>query len=102
MAWRSSSAVSNASNPLMKAIYATESGNPSKVVQIKDVPIPEITQSDQVLIKVSYAAINPVDWKTISGRLGPVNLRKPAHIPGISVYGFLCIMWCEEENDVPT
>ena len=84
MAWKkAASAASDVATQSMRAIFATKSGNPQQVVQIKDIPIPKITDPDQVLIKVSYAAINPVDWKIISGRLGPVNLRKPAHTPGI-------------------
>jgi len=88
MAWSKSASVSpNASSQHMRAIYATENGDPCKVVEIKEIPIPKITSKDEVLIKVAYAAINPVDWKIISGRLGPVNLRKPAHVPGSDFSG---------------
>jgi len=54
---------------------------------MKEVPIPKITEPEQVLIKVSYAAVNPIDWKVISGLLGPVSIRKPAHIPGFDFSG---------------
>ena len=55
----------------MKALFASATGPPEKVVAIKDVPIPKITKPDQVLVKVQYAAINPIDRKIIIGRMGP-------------------------------
>jgi hypothetical protein len=32
----------------------------------EDVPIPEIG-TDQVLVKVQYASVNPIDWKLFTG-----------------------------------
>lgn len=49
----------------MKAIVINEYGDES-VLKYQDVPLPEI-KDDEVLIKVSVTAINPVDWKIRDG-----------------------------------
>ena len=43
----------------MKAAYFEQTG-PSSVIQIGDLPVPEITDQ-QVLVKVSAVDINPID-----------------------------------------
>ena len=50
---------------MMKVIFASATGEPEKVLQIKELRIPKISKPNQVLVKVEYAAINPIDWKNI-------------------------------------
>jgi len=50
----------------MRSLCSRHFGPPSKW-EIADVPTPEITRSDEVLIRVHAAAINPTD---IGGALG--------------------------------
>lgn len=54
----------------MKAVYINEFGGP-EVVKTGDLPMPEI-KSDQILIKVAAAGVNPVDWKIREGYLATV------------------------------
>ena len=51
----------------MKAVRIHESGN-SRVLQYEDVPMP-IIESNEVLIHVVAASVNPVDWKIREGYL---------------------------------
>ena len=57
----------------MKAIVQDRFGSPD-VLQFADVDPPEIG-SDDVLVRVHAAAINPYDWHMLRGE--PV--RRPAH-----------------------
>jgi len=50
----------------MKAIHITRPGSP-EVLQVVDVPTPEITSSTGVRVKLHAAGINPVDTKMRSG-----------------------------------
>lgn len=52
---------------MMKAVRMHEYGGP-RVLQYEEVPIPHIA-SDEVLVAVHAAAINPVDWKIRGGHL---------------------------------
>ena len=46
----------------MKAIVMTQPGTPD-VLQLQDVPQPQITQTNQLLVKLQAAGINPIDTK---------------------------------------
>lgn len=50
----------------MKAIHITQTGGP-EVLEVVDVPLPEITSSTGVRVKLHAAGINPVDTKMRSG-----------------------------------
>jgi NADPH2:quinone reductase len=50
----------------MKAIHMTRPGGP-EVLEVVDVPLPEITSSTGVRVKLHAAGINPVDTKMRSG-----------------------------------
>ncbi|HCN17881.1 MULTISPECIES: NADP-dependent oxidoreductase [Psychrobacter] len=58
------------------AVLIREFGEPEVMKYQEGVDIPEL-QDDQVLIKVAYAGINPVDYKTRQGKgWGADNIRK--------------------------
>ena len=72
--------MSNLSNkPLpttQHAVLIREFGEPDVMNYQDDVAIPELSD-DQVLVKVAYAGINPVDYKTRQGKgWGAENIRK--------------------------
>ena len=46
----------------MKAIVMSKAGTP-EVLQLQDVPPPQITQPQQILVKLQAAGINPIDTK---------------------------------------
>jgi len=56
----------------MKAVVIHAQGGPD-VLQYEDMPIPE-PASDELLIRVHAAGVNPVDWKIREGHLGRIPL----------------------------
>eukprot|EP01083_Nonionella_stella_P152799 490213_1 len=67
---------------VMKGIRCTAIGDPLKSISIEhDIPIPSIANKHEVLVKIHYTAINPIDWKQINGQLGFIG-KKPPFIPG--------------------
>jgi len=64
------------------AIYAGETFTP-EALAVKTCPVPGCAD-DEVLIKVAASSVNPVDWKILSGKLGPV---KEGMVPGFDVAG---------------
>ena len=69
----------------MKAIRFHEYGGPEKLV-IETIPRPE-PASNEVLIKVRFAAVNPVDWKLRAGFLKEYMPVQFPSTPGIDVSG---------------
>lgn len=72
--------MSNTSNPQLpntqNAVLITEFGEPNVMTFQDDVDLPKLDEN-QVLIKVAYAGINPVDYKTRQGKgWGADNIRK--------------------------
>ena len=58
------------------AVIIREFGEPEVMIYQDDVAVPELTD-DQVLVKVAYAGINPVDYKTRQGKgWGATNIQK--------------------------
>ena len=49
------------------AVLIREFGEPEVMIYQDDVAVPELTD-DQVLVKIAYAGINPVDYKTRQGK----------------------------------
>jgi NADPH:quinone reductase-like Zn-dependent oxidoreductase len=53
-------------SPLMKAVVIHSFGNVD-VLKLEDLPMP-VPQADEVLVRVNAASVNPVDYKTRSGK----------------------------------
>eukprot|EP01084_Bolivina_argentea_P121791 215845_1 len=71
----------------MKAIQCFKIGDPSTSLHIKNtISIPQITNQDQILVKVYYAAINPCDWKHVLGFYTWLHDKTP-FTPGIDFSG---------------
>lgn len=62
-----------------------EYGNPD-ILQLNDVPVPKVGPGS-ILIRVERAAVNPVDWKVMSGGLDPMLEAVFPVIPGWDVAG---------------
>jgi NADPH:quinone reductase-like Zn-dependent oxidoreductase len=69
----------------MKAVIIHEYGN-EDVLKLEEIPVPEIT-SDEVLIKIHAAGINPVDWKVREGYMKGRNLHTLPLILGWDLSG---------------
>ena len=54
-----SAVASKPTSPTMKSWRVTASGEPAKVLQFGDVPVPRLKKGD-ILVKVQAAALNPV------------------------------------------
>lgn len=75
----------------MKAWVYEEYGRPDDVLELREVPVPEIS-ADQVLVRVEAASVNPLDWHLMTGtpRVARLTfgLRRPKrNIPGADVAG---------------
>jgi len=66
-----------------------EDGNPTNAIEgleLKDVPIPKPGEGE-VLIKISYAAVNPIDWKLFSGGFHDIVPCTHPYSPGFDMSG---------------
>lgn len=76
----------------MKAIVQHKYGGPEAVLELKDIDQPMLG-SDDVLVRVQAASVNPADWHVMRGspyfiRLAGYGLRRPKNpVPGIDVAG---------------
>jgi NADPH:quinone reductase-like Zn-dependent oxidoreductase len=62
--------MANIERRIMKAIEIDEFGGPEKMF-LRDIPRP-VPGDDDVLVKIAYAGVNPVDWKIREGQLAQV------------------------------
>jgi len=69
----------------MKAAYIHEYGGPEKII-VGELPDPELA-SNEVLIRVHAASVNPVDWKIREGRLKLFSGKKFPIILGTEIAG---------------
>ena len=69
----------------MRAMTYSEYGDPS-TLQLTEVPLPTVSPGS-VLIRVERAAVNPVDWKVMSGALDSLIDAVFPVIPGWDVAG---------------
>jgi NADPH:quinone reductase-like Zn-dependent oxidoreductase len=72
----------------MKAIQYNAFGN-SKVIEVVELPMPEINNENQVLIKVMAASVNPLDMKIRGGTMQQIRPVKLPFIPGADVAGIV-------------
>jgi NADPH:quinone reductase-like Zn-dependent oxidoreductase len=75
------------SKSLMKAVRVHEYGGPG-VLKLEEVERPE-PQSGEVLVRVVYAAVIPLDWKIRSGMLKGIFPQTLPYIPGAIVSGIV-------------
>jgi NADPH:quinone reductase-like Zn-dependent oxidoreductase len=71
----------------IRAIRFHEYGGSDKLI-LETVPRPEL-KADEVLVKVHYAGVNPVDWKIRSGYLKDFMPVPLPYTPGIDVSGIV-------------
>ncbi|HMS26470.1 MAG TPA: NADP-dependent oxidoreductase [Burkholderiaceae bacterium] len=70
----------------MKAIVCTRYGQTNEVVELRDMPVPEMRVND-VLIKVHSASLNPIDFKIQQGAMKAIMKFKFPLILGFDVSG---------------
>jgi len=71
----------------MRAIVMDRFGGP-EVLRAADMPVPKPTEHD-VLVQVTYAAVNPVDWKIREGELKDALPHQFPLIPGWDMSGIV-------------
>jgi NADPH:quinone reductase-like Zn-dependent oxidoreductase len=83
-----SSTTSNSIPSVMKAAQQSNYGEVRDVLTLRDdVPVPETLSSEQILVRVNAASINPVDWKLLNGNLSILSRYTFPHTPGHDVAG---------------
>src|SRR5260370_30499033 len=75
------------SAPTMKAIALHQFGGP-EVLQYEDVPRPE-PKTDEVLVRVMAAGVNPVDAQMRAGDWAKMFGPKPPYTPGADIAGII-------------
>ena len=59
-----------------------------KSLKLDEIPIPGPLEKNQVLLKVKYASVNPVDWKLLTGGLQEITpIASFPYTPGFDVAG---------------
>jgi len=53
-------------------------------LEVKNLEEPKPDNKDQILIRVEYATVNPIDYFTIEGRRKVYPLP---HVPGVEIFG---------------
>ena len=77
---------------MMRAVVQDRYGEPDEVLQLREVDIPE-PASDEVLVRVRAASVNPDVWHAVTGyprvmRLMGAGFRKPKQpVPGLDMAG---------------
>jgi NADPH:quinone reductase-like Zn-dependent oxidoreductase len=77
----------------MRALALTKHCNPDEY-GLADIPVPQITRPDEILVQVKAASINPIDVK-LAGSLGKLIMKAKCAFPlsfstYISCQGSLC------------
>ncbi|UJR35017.1 hypothetical protein I4U23_027793 [Adineta vaga] len=75
---------------VMKAAQQNGFGDVRNVLTLADnVPVPRELSSNQILVRVHAASINPIDWKTLNGNLSLITRFSFPHVPGKDVAGVI-------------
>jgi NADPH:quinone reductase-like Zn-dependent oxidoreductase len=69
----------------MRAAVYAEAGNPAEVLSVTEVEEPHAAPG-QVRVAVRAAGVNPIDWKTVTGMMGPPS---GPTVPGIDAAGLV-------------
>ncbi|CAF1145072.1 unnamed protein product [Adineta steineri] len=73
---------------LMTAAHQNGYGEAGDVLTLAyEVPVPRQLSSNQILVRVYAASINPIDWKLLNGNLSLIIRPSFPHIPGKDVAG---------------
>lgn len=73
---------------IMTAVQQNGYGEARDVLTLrKDVVVPRKLSSNQILVRVHAASINPLDWKLLNGNLALIKRPSFPHIPGNDVAG---------------
>ncbi len=70
----------------MRAIVLEKTGKP-EVLKVKDVPTPDITNQDELIVKLSYAGVNYADILSRKGQYSWAPKRP--YVPGLEGYGII-------------
>lgn len=77
-----------------QAVWIEEFGGPG-VLQVTARPAPEPAEGE-MLVRVSVASINPVDWKTAEGKYPPVGADKLPFVLGRDLAGTIAAVGSED------
>ena len=66
-------------------------------MQHVQLPIP-IPKKGEVLVKVEFASVNPIDWKIQSGALKPIMPPKFPYIPGSHYDARKTVIFCTAQE----
>jgi NADPH:quinone reductase-like Zn-dependent oxidoreductase len=83
----------------MKAMVINGFGDSSRL-EIAEVPNPE-AQADEVMIRVAYAGVNPVDWKIREGMLEGLFPHRFPLILGWDAAGTVPVAWPSSWQSMP-
>lgn len=73
---------------VMTAVQQSGFGETRNVITLSEnVSVPRQLSSNQILVRVYAASINPVDWKTLNGNLSLIRRYSFPHVPGFDVAG---------------
>ncbi|NMO00237.1 NADP-dependent oxidoreductase [Gordonia sp. TBRC 11910] len=64
---------------MARTVVATAYGQPSDVVEVREIPSP-VPEAGQVVVDVRASALNPIDVKTVAGVMGSDPAKLPIHI----------------------
>lgn len=72
--------------PTMRAVRVHEYGDPH-VMQVEELPSPGALGDYEVVVRVDYAGVNPVDWKARRGNLQAIMALPLPFTPGFDFSG---------------
>src|SRR6195952_3243960 len=82
----------------MRAWTYHQRGAPSEVLALSDVPLPQISSPNDVLVKVSYGSLNPAGTLLMS--IVPAFVRKAPSIPELDFSGTVVKVGAAVRSDI--